>query len=49
MKTSIKLFEVQYGFDSVKSSIKMFEVNLDYDTPWKKKISELSNQPVLCA
>lgn len=33
MKTPIELFEVQYGFDSVKSSIKMFEVNLDYDTP----------------
>lgn len=33
MKTSIELFEVQYGFDSVKTSIKMFEVNLDYDTP----------------
>lgn len=32
MKTSIKLFEVQYGFDFVKSSIKMFDVNLDYDT-----------------
>lgn len=37
MKTSIELFEVQYGFDSVKTSIKMFEVNLDYDTPLKKK------------
>lgn len=33
MKTSIELFEVQYGFDSVISSIKMFEVNFDYDTP----------------
>ena len=48
MKTSIELFEVQYGFDSVKSSIKMFEVNL-MTRHKKKKISELSNQPVLCA
>ena len=43
MKTSIKLFEVQYGFDSVISSIKMFEVNLMTRHKKKKLVNSLIN------